>query len=145
MDEDKVITGMDQEQDTQVEEKSFTQKEVDKIVEQRLARERKKFTNMLEGKDPRESAIEEREKNVLVKELQADAKDIFRQKNLPLEALELLNYTDKETCEKSIEVLEQVLKITGRDAVAAILKGGPPLQRAPQEEENVFRGVFGLN
>ena len=143
-DNNNLDTGTGQE-NTQTEEKKFTQKEVDSIVEQRLARERKKFTNMIDGKDPRETAIEEREKNVLIKELQADAKDVFRQKNFPMEALELLNYTDKESCDKSIELLEAVMNAAREKAVFNVLKGGTPPERPPQDDGgDALRSAFGL-
>lgn len=145
MEDDKIMnTGTGQE-DTQTEEKKFIQKEVDGIVEQRLARERKKFSNMIDGKDPREAAIEEREKNVLMKELQADAKEVLRQKNFPMEALELLNYTDKESCDKSIALLEAVIKAAGEKAVFGILKGTAPPERPPQDGAgDALRVAFGL-
>lgn len=126
--------------------KTFTQEEVDKIVEKRLNRERKKFSSILSGEDPRETELAERERAVAVKELQAEVKEVLRQKNLPLEALELLNYTDKEACDKSIELLENVVKIARQAGIDQLLKGGAPLKRAPSqmEPDMAMRNAFGL-
>jgi hypothetical protein len=147
MEEKKLDTAQQQENGTEPEgnEKIFTQEDVDSIVEKRLARERKKYQSILDGKDPREMEIEERERNVAVKELQADVKEKFREKRLPLEAMELLNYTDKESCDKSIEVLETVINVVKNEGIASILKGGAPIKKAPAENEDLaLMNAFGL-
>ena len=42
---------VEQQAETEVSEKTFTQSQLDEIVEQRLARERKKFQKQIEGVD----------------------------------------------------------------------------------------------
>lgn len=133
------------ENENRAETKTFTQEEVDKIVEKRLSRERKKFASVLEGTDPREAELAERERAVAVKELQADMKPLFMEKEIPMEALELLNYTDKESCDKSFEVLMQVIQLAGQNRVNRLLRGGEPPKRAPEERsDDALRRVFGL-
>lgn len=129
--------------------KTFTQEEVDKIVEKRLNRERKKFSSLLNGDDPREAELAERERALEIKELRADAKGILAEKGLPMEALELLNYTDKESCEKSIEALEAVVKTASQARVEFLLRGGKPMKKGPSTLEepadplrNVFQNAF---
>lgn len=134
------------EETTQTEEKTFTQEEVNKIIEKRLSRERQKFSSVLNGDDPREQELEERERAVAVKELQADAKGALAAKGLSMDALELLNYTDKESCDKSVELLGRVVDAAVEMTRQQFMRGGPPLKRAPQAGPDAgLRGAFGLN
>lgn len=136
-------TGADQENREEV--KTFTQEEVNKIVEKRLNRERQKFASVLHEGDPREAALSEREQAVIEKELRVDAKEIFRKEKLPEEALELLNYTDKESCDQSIELVRKVFKANVDAEVGKRLRGGTPPKRVPDEQPDLtIRGAFGL-
>ena len=125
--------------------KTFTQEEVDRIIEKRLNRERKKFSSLLNGDDLREIELAEREKALEIKELRADAKGTLAEKGLPMAALELLNYTDKESCEKSIEALETVVKAASQARIESLLRGGKPIKKGPptlEEPADPLRGVF---
>ena len=125
--------------------KIFTQEEVDKIVEKRLNRERKKFSALLNEVDPREAALEERERALTIRELQADVKGILNEKNIPMEALELINYKDKESCYRSIEALETVIIAATNKRIERIIIGGRPPKMATQEStEDNLRDAFGL-
>ncbi len=127
--------------------KTFTQEEVDKIVEKRLNRERKKFTNMLEGKDPKQMEIEERETAVSKRELQLEIRDRIKEKGWPSEIYEFLNYTDKESCEKSIEALDKLISAAVNLEVEKRLIGSAPLRKGPStldEPSDTLRNAFGL-
>lgn len=128
---------------TEQPEKTFTQKEVVEIVEKRLRRERKKFTGLLNGDDPREIELAEREKAVAIRETRAEVRGLLDTKGLPAEALELLDYTDKDACEKSIEVLEEIVKNAVAAKVSNVLRGGEPPKRAGLSSNSV-RSAFGL-
>jgi len=78
------------------EGKTFTQDEVNNIVKERLAREKSKFEE-----------LETKEKELAIKELRFEAKTVFVGKGFPDEAMELLDYTSKETLDTSIEKLEK--------------------------------------
>ncbi len=125
-------------------EKTFTQEEVDKIVEKRLNRERKKFSSILNGDDPREAELVERERAVAEKELRIEATETFMKENLPAELLDLLNYTDKESCEKSIELVRKTFTINVQAAVERRLWGGKPPKKAVNDPTGDLRGAFGL-
>lgn len=124
--------------------KTFTQEEVDKIVEKRLNRERKKFSSLLSGNDPREAELEERERAVAEKELRIEATETFMKENLPAELLDLLNYTDKESCEQSIELVRKTFTINVQAAVERRLWGGKPPKKAVSDPTGDLRGAFGL-
>lgn len=117
-------------QNNREEVKTFTQEEVDKIVEKRLNRERRKYSSLLNGEDPREIEFADREKAVELKELQIEAKATLTEKGLPLEILEHLNYTDKESCNKSIEAFETAVNAAVQKHIGSILCGGKPPRKA---------------
>lgn len=127
------------------EEKKFTQEEVNDIVEKRLNRERKKLAGVLSVEDPREAELSKRERAVEIKEIKADMKGVLMEYGLPEDALELLDYTDKESCDKSMEVLKKVADAARQAAIDKLLAGGKPLKRAPENTaDQTIRGAFGL-
>lgn len=79
--------------------KTFTQEEVNKIVQERLARER--------GKMPTEAekALEEREKAIAAKEREIAFRATMKSKGIPEEVYDALNCTSEDTFKKSLEIL----------------------------------------
>lgn len=131
--------------DVQGTGKTFTQDEVNKIVENRLKRERQKITEVMNQADPREAALMEKERMLNEKELRIEALDILREKNMPEDLLDILNYTDKEARDQSIERIEKAFKAAVQKAAATRLMGGPPIRKAPQEmPDNRIKNAFGL-
>lgn len=76
-------------------EKTFTQEEVNKIVSDRLKRESDKAT----------SALDTREKDLKEREMRLNAREALSEKNLPLDLLDVINYNDEESLQKSIDIL----------------------------------------
>lgn len=126
-------------QEVQSQEKTFTQSELDAIIEKRLARERKKFEDEIgkkkyeEGMSEAEKlskmtatekqiyemqkkidAYEAKEKELSLKALQSESKGILADKGYGAEDVkvlaQLLDYTDAEKCKASIENLDKVIK-----------------------------------
>lgn len=83
-------------------ERTFTQEEVNKIVQDRLAREREK-----EKAAAGQSNFDEREKELERRELAMTAKELLYTKGLPKEFADVIYFTDRESLEKAIEVLER--------------------------------------
>lgn len=133
-------TTEDNKQEVQdVQEKTFTQSELDAIIEKRLARERKKFEDEIgkkkfeEGMTEAEKlskmtatekqiyemqkkidAYESKEKELTLKALQSESKGILADKGYGAEDVkllaQLLDYTDADKCKASIENLDKVIK-----------------------------------
>ena len=133
-------TTEDNKQEVQeVQEKTFTQSELDAIIEKRLARERKKFEDEIgkkkyeEGMSEAEKlskmtatekqiyemqkkidAYESKEKELNLKALQSESKGILADKGYGAEDVkllaQLLDYTDADKCKASIENLDKVIK-----------------------------------
>ena len=78
----------------------------------------------------KEKELEERERTLATNELKATAKNTLSEKKLPLELAEVLNYTDAESCSKSITAIESAFQNAVEAAVNERLKGGEPLKKS---------------
>lgn len=97
-------TNQEQQQTSNTEgNKTFTQDEVNRIVSERLNKEKGKISA------DREAAYSQKEQELNQRELKLHARETLSEKNMPSELLEVLNYSSKEDLEKSINVIEQVL------------------------------------
>lgn len=82
----------------------------------------------------REKELSDREAAVTRKELMAEAKNTLAEKKLPVELSEVLNYTDADSCNKSIAAVEKAFQAAVEAAVQDRLKGGNPPKKAPDAE-----------
>lgn len=78
----------------------------------------------------KEKEISEREAAVTRKELMAEAKNTLSEKKLPASLAEILDYSDADACNKSIETIEKAFQNAVEAAVEERLKGGKPPKRA---------------
>lgn len=92
-------------------EKTFTQDDVNRIVGERLAKERAKTTADRAG-DTKEEIndvkLREKERELEQRELRLSAREMLIDKGLPEQLLDALNCSDKETMEKSILIIKEV-------------------------------------
>lgn len=84
-----------------LEEKTFTQEDVNRIIGERLAKEK--------AKNNSEADFAKREQELAQRELRVIAKELLSEKGLPVQLFNALNCTDKETMQKSISIIEKVL------------------------------------
>lgn len=80
--------------------KTFTQEDVNRIVQERLAKEK--------AKNSGEADFAKREQELAQRELHMTAKELLSEKGLPVQLFDALNCTDKEAMEKSIATIETV-------------------------------------
>lgn len=80
----------------------------------------------------KEKNLATREAEITRKELMAEAKNTLAEKNLPAGLAEVLNYTDADSCKKSIEAVEKAFQEAVQAAVEEKLKGGKPPKKAPE-------------
>lgn len=83
-----------------------------------------------------EKNLADREAAVTRKELMAEAKNTLAEKKLPVGLAEVLNYTDAETCNKSIAAVEKAFQEAVEAAVQEKLKGGNPPRKAPESGDS---------
>lgn len=121
------------------EGKTFTQDEVNEIVRRRLAKEREKFTTLMDSEG--EKKLIEREKAVLKRELRADALDKLKEAGLPVSLAELVDYSDEESYTASFErvrgVFEPAIKEAVTKARTEMLKGSSPQTGSVQPVNNI--------
>lgn len=151
------IEGQDGHEDNnndQDKPKTFTQEDVDKIVQGRIAKERKSWQKELEDQkteaeklagmtesqkkkyqeEKKLKNLDDREAAVTRRELTAQAKDTLADKGLPIEFADILNYKDAESCNSSIEVVEKVFQNAVEKAVEERIKGGKPPKKVPGDK-----------
>ncbi|MFD1954292.1 DUF4355 domain-containing protein [Paenibacillus thailandensis] len=131
-------------------EKTFTQADVDRILGERLGKEKAKwekdFTTKLEEakteaqklakmnaeqkaeyeRQQREDALAKRESEITRRELRATALETLAEKGLPKDLAEILVYTDADSTNQSIEAVEKAFRAAVEAGVNERLKGTPP-------------------
>ena len=99
----------------------------------------------------REKELTDREAAITRKELMAEAKNTLASDGLPQELAEVLDYSDADTCKKSMEKVTEVFQRAVETAVEEKLKGGKPPKKAPGGdaqkalEEQVYNIMMGNN
>ena len=110
-------------------ETTFTQEQVNKIVSDRLAREKVKS----------EAALAEREQQLAQRELLLTAKEKLTDAGLPVELLNALNVSSPEAIEKAITTLKGVIdKIKAEAPKPFTIHGAKPAEagRRPELESS---------
>ena len=98
----------------------------------------------------KEKELSDREAAITRKELMAEAKNTLAEKNLPAGLAEVLNYTDADSCNKSITAVEKAFQAAVEAAVQERLKGGIPPKKAPETntqealEKQVYNAMMGI-
>ena len=99
----------------------------------------------------KEKELTDREAAITRKELMAEAKNTLASDGLPQELAEVLDYSDADTCKKSMEKVKEVFQRAVENAVEEKLKGGKPPKKAPGGdaqkalEEQVYNIMMGNN
>ena len=99
----------------------------------------------------REKELTDREAAITRKELMAEAKNTLASDGLPQKLAEVLDYSDADTCKKSMEKVKEVFQRAVETAVEEKLKGGKPPKKAPGGdtqkalEEQVYNIMMGNN
>lgn len=92
----------------------------------------------------KEKELSDRESVVARKELMAEAKNTLAEKKLPAGLAEVLNYTNAESCNKSIDAVEKAFQAAVEAAVQERLKGGEPLRTPPNTGDDMAKQVEAL-
>lgn len=86
----------------------------------------------------KEKELNDKEAAITKRELMAEAKNTLTEKNIPLELAEVLNYTDADSCNKSIAAIEKAFQGAVEKAVEERLKGGTPPKKAGGNKEETL-------
>ena len=156
---DQVNDGQGNDGQTGQEPKVFSQEEVDKIVQGRIAKERKSWEKQLQKQQTEAQKLEkmsEKEKKKYqeekrIKDLDdreaAITKVQLADKGIPTELAEILILTDADSCKKSIETVEKAFQTAVQRAVEERIKGREPMKKAKDakltDEELVYQKMMG--
>lgn len=126
--------------------KTFTQADVDRIVQKTIASERKKAESAAQAarteaerlasmtaeqrveaeRQQREKALADRERAITQRELRATALEALAQKELPAELAGALNYADADSVNASIAEVEKAFRAAVQKGVEGRMKGAAP-------------------
>ena len=93
-------------------EKTFTQEDVNRIVQERLAKEKSKNNG--------DADFAKREQELAQRELHMSANEMLSEKGLPVQLFDALNCKDEETLKKSISTIETVFNEYKANATKSI-------------------------
>lgn len=122
-----------------VETATKNERERQKLIKDQMQDEVLRVSKMTDAeresyfKTKEEKKAMEREADLTRRELTLDARSMLQDKHLPEGFLELLNYTDKDACKKSVDVLDVAFQQAVHDAVEEKLKGNQPPKDAKTE------------
>ena len=121
-------------------EKTFTQEDVNRIVQDRLAKEK--------ARNSGETDFAKREQDLARRELRMTAKELLSEKGLSVQLLDALNYTDKEAMEKSIAVIDKAFNDYKANLPRPTFRGfvpGASSDRLPKiSEDQQIRDAMGI-
>ena len=113
--------------------KLFTQEDVNRIVSERLGKERDK------AKKEQDAAFAEREKAISAREMRMTALEKLNSMGLPVELAEAINCSDEKAIDKSIEIL-------AKNYTGSMTGGKPPYspQNGGVDHSDGIRQAMGL-
>lgn len=106
-------------------ERKYTDADVDRIIARKIAAERNRMKRIF-NEEQQESELEKRERDVLRRELMADARDALLNEGLPSSLAGLINYADKESFEQSYQEVSATFRRAVQDGVRRTLAGAVP-------------------
>lgn len=133
--------------------KTFSQEELNAIIDKRLERERKdaqaridkavteaqKLAKMSADeraqheREELQKTLAAREQEITKRELRAEAKSQLSDKGLPVELAEMLPYTDADTTNAALEAVEKVFRAAVERGINDRLKGNAPKVNQPAQ------------
>ena len=122
--------------------KKYTDADLDRIIARKIAAERKRMSKMFN--DEQQSELEERERNVLRRELKADAKDALINEGLPASLADILKYDSKEEYESSLNAVTAAFKNAVDQAIKDVVRGHTPRRGNPGTGD-MIRDAFSPN
>ena len=114
-----------EQQEPKQKERTFSQEDVDKIVQKRLAKERAKIAEMLQVEE-KSNDLDERERKITERELKADAREKLDAAGLPRSLGELLKYDSPEALEDSFKQVSAAFRASLGESLKASARQDTP-------------------
>lgn len=149
------------------ETKTFTQDELDAVIEKRLARERKDMEAKIKAaateaeklakmnaeeraqheRQELENTLKQREHELTKRELRAQALELLGEKGLPRELADVLPYSDADGTNAALTAMEKVFRAAVEKGVTDRLRSDPPKVGQPAAagdslNDEIYKGMF---
>ena len=134
------VAGVQSEQ-KQEPEKKYTDADVDRIIAKKIAAERQRMLKAFNA-EQQESEIEKRERNVLIRELKADAKDALIADGLPSSLANLLSYESKEDFDKSYKEITEIFVAAVQQGIKDRLRNPVPTRGYVSSGDAALKNAF---
>ncbi|MEG1433099.1 hypothetical protein [Eubacterium sp.] len=134
-------TGAENQDNGQDEGKTFTQEDVNRIVQERLERER----NKQHPQSDIETQLTERERNLNRREMQMNAREKLAERGLPKELADLIDFSDTDKFdERMTQVIELGQKIKKDSRGKRVYEPMGPLPKGDDvpDSENPFMSAY---
>lgn len=89
----------------------------------------------------KEKELSDKEAMITRRELMAEAKNTLAEKKLPAGLADILNFSDAESCSKSIAAVEKAFQEAVEAGVQEKLKGGEPPKKAPSVSQELQKQI----
>lgn len=121
-------------------QKTFTQEEVDNMIQKRVSRERSTW-------EKRESQFKAREQELNEREFKFNTREILMERSLPVELADVLNYTNNEDLNSTIDHIEGIFKRAVEAEVTKRFRGTTPKRGnvTPSAIADGMRKAMGLS
>lgn len=83
----------------------------------------------------REARLEEREREIAVRELKAETMRILQERGLPMELADVIDHSDAEAAENSLNAVETAFRNAVRSGVEERMRGNVPMVNRRRTEE----------
>lgn len=120
------------------EERTFTQQEVDEIVKNRLARERKRAGTGEDARSDREKSLEERELRLMAREKLFD-------EGLPSQLADILKFTDEGTLDAALNIIKELNLSNTEPQIPKAWGERQGARKSKGTEEQQIRDAMGLS
>lgn len=128
-------------------ERTFTQDEVNDIVQKRLAKERERLSKVFQ-EEKQLSELEERERNILKRELRADAIEELSKRKLSARLADLLDYSSQEEMQKSLDEVTAIFQSALSDKIRPMARQTTPFEgmggSSMNTSDSAIRKAFNL-
>lgn len=126
------------------QQRKYTDADVDKIIARKIAKEREKMSKLF-NEGQQESELEIRERNVLERELKADAKESLIADGMPPMLADIFNYGSKDDYEKSYNTVAKAFREIMDEEVKRRFAGPTPrvgTGTVDTDRQKVIRNAF---
>lgn len=137
--------GNEQGEQNQQNERTFTQVDVNRIVQERLVKERERLSKVFQD-ERQNSELDERERAITIRELKADVLEKLDAAGLPRSLSGLINYENAEACENSLREVSTIFRGSLHEVLKVKARQETPVEGVSgYTKPDALRSAFGID